>query len=258
MNLAIDGETTKSFVTGLEPDRVSTDNAVSFNKNYSPPYEAQQRLAQQTIASNLATGNAVPVVTVQLGANDLFATASDPRFLFATPEDQQRLLIDALLGPGGFADRYAAILADVRAQLPGAEIYAIGYHNPYPGAAADSLSSVFAGPSVPGVQFLNAVIASVGGQLGAKYVDFYTPLVGREAELTHIALKMPNGQYDYTNDVHLTAAGYQVEAGQLIAAAGGPSPVPAPPFALLAGIAAVGLGAFRLSAGRKGRTALAA
>ena len=237
------GETTVSFKSGLEADRVSTDNAVSFNTNYAQPYPSQLRLMQQTIAAQRALGNAIPVVTVQLGANDLFAAATQPGFLTGTPAEQQALLVAALLGPGGFAERYAAILADLRARLPGADVYAIGYHNPYPGAPADSLSSVFAGPSVGGVQFLNAVIADVGAQFGAKYVDFYTPLVGREAELTHIAIRLPNGEYDYVNDVHLTAAGYQIEAQQLIGAA---QPVPAPPAALLACVGAALLGAGRL------------
>ncbi len=254
VNLAIDGETTVSFKSGVEVDRVSRDNAVSFNTNYAPPYASQQRLMQQTITSQLAAGNAIPVVTLQLGANDLFAAATQPGFLTGTPEQQAALLGAALLGPGGFFDRYGEILRDIRARLPAADIYAIGYHNPYPGAPSDSESSIFAGPSVGGVQFLNSVIADAGGLHGAKYVDFYTPLVGREAELTHIALKDANGQYDYVNDVHLTAAGYQIESQQLIGAA---SPVPAPPALALACVGAVLLGTGRLVR-RKGAPATAA
>jgi len=222
-NFAIDGETSASFFAGS--GRVSSDGQ-GHNPNYNGlanPYAQSQRLQD---SFNTPAANAdVKAVTVQLGANNLDAVASSPGFLGKTPAEQQSMVAAAL---GAFQADYAAILGDVRTRFPTADVYALGYHNPYNGDPTHPFYPL----ADPAVQGLNQVIAGVASAFGAKYVDVYGAIHPNEAGFTLIA----TWQKDPVNYVHLNDAGYAAVAGQLIRTAGGPSQVPEPATLILAGV----------------------
>ena len=223
INTAINGETTKSFFTGLVADRDSLDG-VTLNSRYAPfapNYPSQHDFMFSQVAARLAAGDTIRNVTVQLGANDLSKAAGDPAFLGLDPAAQQQVVAAAI---GAAAANLGQLLGELRFLLPAAHLYVIGYHNPYAGAPDHPL----AGLAAPAVQGLNGAIEQVGGLFGARYIDFYTPVLGRERELTFI----DRWRTDPLNHVHLNDAGYAVVSRQLIAAA----PVPAPPGVVLAGV----------------------
>ena len=226
MNFAINGETTKSFFSGRVSDRASTDG-VTLNSNYNPfapNYPSQSDRWKSAIQAQLAAGNTVGTVAVHLGANDLSYVAEAPGFLDLTPEQQQAAVVGAI---GSAAENYARVLGEVRALLPDADLYVMGYHNPYGGAPHHPFYSI-AGPAVGG---LNQVVDGVGtnAAFGATFVNFYPVIEGRERELTLID-RFPE---DLINYVHLNEAGYAV-AGEAWIQASAPPAVPAPQPVVLA------------------------
>ena len=239
INTAINGETTKSFFTGQVADRDSLDG-ITLNSRYAgfaPNYPSQHDYVINTILNQIAAGNDIRNVTVQLGANDLSKTAETPGFLSLTPTEQYALIGSTF---AAVAQNEAQLLGEVRALLPTANVYAIGYHNPYGGTPDHPFYAL----SAPAVQGLDGVIAQIAVPFGATYVDFYSPIVGRERELTFI----DTWQTDPINNVHLNAQGYQIEAQQLINAS---RPVPAPPSVVLAAAGALILFSSRLRSRRQ-------
>jgi lysophospholipase L1-like esterase len=233
MNFAINGETTKSFFSGLVSDRASTDG-VTLNSNYrqsAPNYPSQSEHWQTAVRAELAAGNTVAAVAVQIGANDLSYVAEAPGFLDLTPEQQQRAVMGAIAAA---QENYARVLSEVRALLPDADLYVMGYHNPY-GGAPDHPFHDIAGPAVRG---LNQVVEGVGTSVafGATFVNFYPVIEGRERELTLID-RFPE---DLINYVHLNEAGYAAAGAELIRMAS-PQAVPAPPPIILAGMGLLAL-----------------
>ena len=213
-------------------DRASLDG-IFHNTNYAPfapAYPSQHSLFLSKVQAELAAGNTVRTVTVQFGANDLSNAAEAPGFLNLTAAQQQAVILQAL---GLIQQNYVNLLGELRALLPTADLYTIGYHNPYGGLPNHPFYTLAA----PALQGLNQVIAGVGTNpaFGGHYVDFYTPVVGREAELTLINL-FPN---DLINYVHLNPAGYAVESQQLVGTAS--AAVPAPGGFVLMGIAVAGV-----------------
>jgi lysophospholipase L1-like esterase len=205
INTAIDGETTQSFLTGT--GRVlsipgSTDQSVaSWNTNYAAnPSTSQNTMILQQIVAAKAAGNDIGVVTVSLGANDLFKLAASPGFLTASAVDQQTQLAQTL---NNIASGYSVILAEIHALLPNAKVFTMGEYNPFPAAPNSPLNAI-AGPAIQG---LNATIQSVAKSWGAQYVDTYTPFVGHEAQYTYMSPTSDN--------VHPNALGYSVIAGQI-------------------------------------------
>lgn len=232
VNLAINGETSSSFFTGS--GRVSSDGQ-GFNTNYigrADPFPQYQEYVDRS--NQFATnGDVVKTITVQFGANNLDGAASNPLFLLLPPE-AQLAAIAAILAQVQ-AD-YINILGDVRGRYPDADIYAIGYHNPYNG----DLSLPISGLADPAVRGLNQVIAGVAPVFNAKYVDFYSAITPNEATLTLIS----TFSTDPVNFVHLNDAGYAVAADELIRTAS----VPAPPAILLCAVGFAALAGRRLRA----------
>jgi lysophospholipase L1-like esterase len=161
--------------------------------------DGQLDAALRTIADPTDTR----VVTLSIGGNDALgdpACAADPAAC-------------------GLADRYATLLARLRAALradPGREAIAVlTYPNPWSGTGlafetvasdalvgADGHIDCAGGPDDVG---LNDVLACVGARFGVLTADLYLPALGRGIELTHIA----------TGDVHLNDVGHQLSARML-------------------------------------------
>ena len=226
VNLGIDGETTTSFLTAS--DRVhsvplSTDSSVaSWNTNYTNPATSQNAMFQQAIASAKAAGNDVGVVTISLGANDLFKLAASPSFLTASLASQQAQLASTLNQIGS---TYAVLLAEIHTLAPAAKVYALGEYNPFPANPSNPLNAI----ASTAVQGLNATIQGVANNWGAKYVDVYSPFVGNEAKYTYLSLTSDN--------VHPNALGYSVIAAQL----GNATPTPEPSTLAVMGLGFAGL-----------------
>jgi lysophospholipase L1-like esterase len=213
VSLGIDGETTSSFLTGtgrvISIAGMTDQQLAAWNTNYTNPAVSQNQMMQQEILSAQAAGNPVGVVTISLGANDLFKLAADPTFLAATPAVQQQMLAATLNQVGS---TYAVMLAEIHALDPTAKVYAVGEYNPFPATPSNPLNA-FAATAIQG---LNASIQSVAGKWGATYVDTYTPFVGNEAQYTYMTV--------VPGDVHPNALGYSVIAQQLINATPAPEP----------------------------------
>jgi lysophospholipase L1-like esterase len=241
-NFAINGETTKSYSTGLVSDRASTDG-ITLNtryQSYAPTYAISQKQVVNNFIAAQAGGTApIKFVTVQIGANDLSNTAEMPNFLSLPPLQQQQLVGQTIQTA---AANLAEILTELRTQLPNADIYVMGYHNPYGG----SPSHPFYNLAAPAVQGLNGAAEQVSMAFGAKFVNFYPVVEGREQELTLIN----TFPADLINYVHLNNAGYTEVSQTLISAAstssqfppsGGGNPVPAPPALILLAISGLTL-----------------
>lgn len=232
LNLAINGETSSSYTAGT--GRVSSDG-IFLNSNYAgyaPKYPTQHDEVFKQIAAAKARGDSIPTVTVQFGANDLFAVAGTDGFTNLDPSVQLAMVTNQI---GVLQQNYAALLTELKKQLPDAELYLIGYHNPYPGRPEHPLAAL----STPAVQGVNAVVAGMSDAFGAKYVDFYNIVLGREAELTLIA------RDDELNNVHLNDAGYALAAQELIRVASASAATPEPGTLTLLAVAAVGAAGYR-------------
>lgn len=236
MNLAINGETSSSFFSGS--GRVSSDGQ-GLNSNYNGigtnPYQQYQRL--QDSFSDPAVNANVKAITVQFGANNLDAVASTPGFLGMSAAVQQGLIMAAL---GQVQADYINILGDLRTRFPAAQIFTLGYHNPYNG---DPTHPFYPLADVA-VQGLNQVIEGVSSvpQFGAKYVDVYGAINPNESTLT----LMSTWQTDPVNYVHLNEDGYAAVGQQLIQTA----QVPEPMSLVLAGVGGLTLLARRLRRGK--------
>ncbi|MGL6074330.1 MAG: SGNH/GDSL hydrolase family protein [Fimbriiglobus sp.] len=243
-NFAINGETTKSYFSGLVSDRASTDG-ITLNTRYQS-YAPAYTISQQQVVSNFISaqaGGTAPIkfVTVQIGANDLSNTAETPGFLSLPPAQQQQLVGQTIQTAAG---NLVQILTEIRTQLPNADIYVMGYHNPYGGSPSHPFYSLAA----PAVRGLNGAAEQVSMAFGAKFVNFYPVVEGREQELTLIN----TFPADLINYVHLNNAGYTEVSRTLIDAAstsnqfppsgpGGANPVPAPPALILLAISGLTL-----------------
>jgi lysophospholipase L1-like esterase len=225
VNLAINGETSRSYFTGT--GRVSSDGQ-GFNTNYTGltvPYPQSVRL--NDLFSNPTVAANVKAVSVTLGANNLDGAASDPNFLLLSPSQQQAVIAATL---ANVQLDYISTLTDLRSRFPSADLYVMGYHNPYNGAPELPISAV----ADPAVRGLNQVIAGVGSAFGATYVDIYGAIHPNEATLSLIRT-YPT---DPINFVHLNDAGYAA-AGNKIVTTAGLHPVPAPAGVVLLAVGAL-------------------
>jgi lysophospholipase L1-like esterase len=205
VNLAIDGETSHSFLTGsgrvISIPGMNDQSVAAWNTNYSAdPTVPQNAKFLQAISAAKAAGGDVGAVTVSLGANDLFQLAASPSFLSASA-DIQKIMLNQTLST--IATNYAIILAEARALLPNAKISILGEYNPFPASPNNPLNAL-AGPAIQG---LNSAIQLTAKAFSAQYVDTYTPFVGHEADYTYMSPTSGN--------VHPNALGYSVIAAQI-------------------------------------------
>ena len=142
INLGVDGETTTTFLNGgpSGPGPVPGEPAYSLNTNYQPPYPSQNSLLLTTIAAEKAAGNAISTVTIQLGANDIIVLTQAPTFFTKSPSEQQGLVSGALMMA---QSNLATLLAELKAQVPGANLVLLGYYDPFAPFAHDLTSPLY-------------------------------------------------------------------------------------------------------------------
>lgn len=241
-NLAIDGKTTASFTSavGRTTPVVGRTDAIlaAQNLNYtSNPATSQRALFGQTVASQRALGNTISTISVTLGFNDVAALASSPATALS--------LLPSTLAT--YQANYAAILAEIRQLAPTADLFLLGYFNPFPGDPANPANPLFAagGPQV------NAIIQGLAAQFGGRYVDTAGPFVGNEAAYTFIddqrAGSISPGPFsgvEPVGNVHPNGTGYDVIARQIAAASVTAVPEPST-LALLSTGAVFAVGSLR-------------
>ncbi len=207
-NLAIPAESSTSF-------RDLSNVYRGGNTNYGLNPFAPRPITQYDFALEVIAGGNVDNVSFALGANDVLSLLT-PGFLALT-DAQRQAQVDAARAT--FRTNTAAILTGLTAALPSAKLYMPGYYNPYP--AGSPLGSI--GADV--VQQLNTDIQGLAATYGGRYIDFYSPIVGKELLLTHIG----------EGDIHPNDAGYAALGRAAVQA------VPEP-----ASMAALGLGALAM------------
>lgn len=210
INLAIDGETTSSFMTGAGrvPPVTGRDDPVLTAENLN--YDPNALVSQQTnflarVAAEKAAGNTINTVSISLGFNDLSTVVGMPL---------------SSAGPtlAAYRANYGSILGTIRQQLPDADLFVLGYFNPFPADPTSPAAPVF---NAFGAE-LNSIIRGLAGQYRGAYIDTFTPFVGREAEYTFLdempagsSVPPPFGGTLPIGNVHPNALGYQAIAAQI-------------------------------------------
>ncbi len=234
VNLAIDGETAASFMSGVgrTPPVVGRTDALlaAQNLNYAnSPTTPQAAMFRSLVASESAAGNTINTISITLGFNELGALAS-------LPTSQALAMLPGTLAT--YQTNYTNVLTEVRSLEPRANLYLLGYYNPFPADPKNPAAPIFAkgGPE------LNAIIQMLATDFNANYVNTTEAFLGKEAALTYIG-QYPAGStspgvnpgIEPIGNVHPNAAGYQVIANQITA-------TPEPTSIGLFGIAAAAFG----------------
>ena len=230
VNLAIDGETAASFTSGAgrTPPVVGRTDALlaAQNLNYAGSANIPQAsMFRSLAASSAAAGNNIDNISITLGFNELAALAT-------MPAGQALAMLPGTLD--SYRNSYTSVLTQIRSLEPLANLYLLGYFNPFPADPGNPAGPIFAqgGPQ------LNMIIQGLAGNFNATYVDTNSRFLGNEAALTYIS-QYPAGSTSPGNnpgiepigDVHPNAAGYAVIADQITA-------TPEPSSMGLAGVAA--------------------
>lgn len=214
INLAIDGETSASFTSGVgrTPPVVGRTDAVlaAQNLNYNPNALVPQRdLFLSKVASERAAGNTIDTVSISLGFNELAALASSPN-----PLDQLPATLAA------YRTNYSGVLAQIRQELPDANLFVLNYFNPFPANPTSPATPIFAA----GGPLLNGIIRDLAAEYDGFYVDTATPFLGNEAAYTFIdempagsTVEPPFGGVLPIGNVHPNATGYEAIAEQVVA-----------------------------------------
>jgi len=246
VNLAIDGETASSFMTnaGRTPPVMGRGDAPLQleNLNYGNSTAISQgTLLANTVAAQRGQGNTISTVTVTLGFNELAALAP----MQNTPAAEAAAIAQIPGTLAAYRANYAAVLNEIRSLAPNANLYLLGYFNPFPADPNSPAAPVFKAEGTA----LNGVIQDLAAQFGAAYVNNAVPFVGHEAQYTYQAVQPAGSSVSGAfggvlpiGDVHPNALGYSVIAAD-VAAATVPASVPEPgswPL-LLVGMAAVGI-----------------
>jgi lysophospholipase L1-like esterase len=205
INLAIPGETSTSFFTGVPPPGYAPHTSEdAFNLNYqADPAQTQNSLMLATIAAEQAAGHAITHVSFSLGTNDLIAFEALHLNFFSLTPVQQQALVNQFFAT--LTSNYIAVLSELRASLPHAQILLL---NDYNAAAIFGPTDPF--NIVSGIfdTGQTAMIDSLAVPFDATPVDIHDAFVGHEADYTFIL----------SGDAHPNAAGYAAMAAQMEAA----------------------------------------
>lgn len=215
-NLAISGELSTSFLTGVTPADWPY-RAWSWNLHYADATTSQNSLMLSALDAAHAAGNSV-YVSLEFGGNDFNHLVASPAWQTATP-DQQQMLFAQLVNQ--VALNYETVLTEVRMHAPGAHILLPGFVDtalPSDPAYALSEMAIAAG---------NQLIQQIAPSFGATYVDFYSVINGHQLTLAN---------YNVPGGGHLNQAGYAAVALALDAAA-----VPEPRSIIMLAVGVVGL-----------------
>jgi lysophospholipase L1-like esterase len=216
-NLAISGELSSSFLSGVAPSDW-TGRAVQWNLNYPTPTTSQNSLMLSTLDAAHAAGNSV-YVTLNFGGNDFDYLIGSAAWAAATPNQQQALFAQLL---NQVVLNYETVLTEIEMHAPGAHILLQSFFDDLdptdPGYALNELAIGSAN------QILQQEIAPA---FGATYVDFYSVINGNVDTLTNH--QVPGGG-------HPNQAGYAALAGALEGAV-----VPEPASVVMLGIGLAGL-----------------
>ena len=141
VNLAISGELSSSFLTGIPPADWP-NRAWSWNLNYPNATTSQNSLMLSTLDTAHAAGDTV-WVTLNFGANDFAHLVASNEWQTATPRQQQVLFAQLL---NQVALNYETVLTEVETHAPGAHILLPGFSDDLlpsdPGYASTSWRSV--------------------------------------------------------------------------------------------------------------------
>jgi lysophospholipase L1-like esterase len=232
VNLAISGELSTSFLTGVPPADW-TSRAWQLNTHYANATTTQNSLMLAALDAAHAASNTV-YVTLQFGTNDFNHLVASAAWQTATPNQQAALFTDLL---NQVALNYETVLTEVQAHAPGAHILLPGFFDTLipndPGFATNELA-IAAG---------NQALQQIAPAFGATYVDFYSVVNGHVLDLTNH--QVPGGG-------HLNQAGYSAVALALDAA------VPEPASLAMLGVGLVGVAGYgwrrrRVEAGLRSR-----
>ena len=216
VNLAIDGETAASFMSGAgrtTPVVGRTDAQLAAqNLNYAnSPSTPQADMFRSLVASESAAGNSIDTISMTLGFNELGALAS-------LPTSQALAMLPGTLAT--YQTNYTNVLTEIRSLEPHANLYLLGYYNPFPADPTNPAAPIFAqgGPE------LNAIIQTLAADFNANYVNTSPPFLGKEAALTYLS-QYPAGAtspgadagIEPIGNVHPNAAGYMAIADQITA-----------------------------------------
>lgn len=222
INLAIDGETAASFQSnaGRTPPVMGRGDVPlqAENLNYAGNMVAQGSLFASRVAVEQAAGNSIDNITITLGFNELAALSS------LAPADALAAITPTI---ATYRTNYAAVLTQVRTLLPNANVYLLGYFNPFPADPSSPAAPIFN----TGGMALNATIQSLATDFGARFVDTATPFLGNEASFTYLdeqphgaTIAGPFGGMLPIGNVHPNTAGYTAIAGAVSAAGAVPEP----------------------------------
>jgi lysophospholipase L1-like esterase len=220
VNLAISGELSSSFLSGVAPPDWPS-RAWSWNLNYPNGTTSQNSLMLSTLDAAHAAGSSV-WVSLNFGANDFAHLLASAAWQTATPAEQQALFAQLV---NQVVANYETVLTEVELHAPGAHILLQNFYDTY--IPTDPEYALYESA----IAAANPIIQQVAAGFGATYVDFYSVIHGHELELTN---------HDIAPGGHLNQAGYNAVAQALDAAA-----VPEPSTFVMLGIGLTGLVGYR-------------
>jgi lysophospholipase L1-like esterase len=237
VNLAVDGETTSTFFSrGTDPHLntpVPGYPSYSLNTHYDGrPAASQSDLFASTAQGLAASGHSIDTVTMQIGSNDFLQYAYDssgnPRLPTAS---------EVANATQALSTNMVAILSEIKTLAPSANVYVLGYYDPYKPllGSSDPAQAQFATAAQTMTSDLNAFLQALAGNFGASFVDVASTV----DPFTQTRFFDPSTP----GNVHPTAEGYQAIARAI-------ETVPEPGSLMLS---AVGLSGIALAARRHAR-----